>query len=149
MCNPIRELSKYYCSEDSEYASVIMDTGYKLIDVAAECLQRYDYPNDELSIVDLIIDLCTVIMRIKMERNKMTIKACPFCGNVPKQHIDIIELSANEYTLSHHCPHKEGELSVCLNVYGKTKEEVVDLWNHRYSDDCPKGDENDEEKEDE
>lgn len=65
MFNPIRELSKYYCSEDSDYASVVMDTGDKLMDVAAECLQRYDYPNDEQSIVDLIIELCTIIIRIK------------------------------------------------------------------------------------
>lgn len=57
-------------------------------------------------------------------------KACPFCGQVPPVW-DLIELSDGEYTLSHHCPHKEGELSVCMNAYGKTIEEVVDLWNHR------------------
>lgn len=74
MFNPIKELSKYYCSEDSEYASVIMDTGDKLMDVAAECLQRYDYPNDEQSIVDLIIELSETIVRLVKEHEEGGIK---------------------------------------------------------------------------
>lgn len=57
-------------------------------------------------------------------------KPCPFCGQVPRSW-DLIELSDGAYTLSHHCPHKKDALTICLNVYGKTKEEVVDLWNHR------------------
>lgn len=76
MYNPIRKLSNNTCSEDSDYASVVVDTGNKLMDVAAECLQRYDYPNDEQSIVDLIIELCTVIIRIKEEQNDSNITKC-------------------------------------------------------------------------
>lgn len=70
MFNPIKELNKYYCSDDSDYASVIINTGDKLMDIAATYLQQYDYPDDEQSIIDVIIELSDVIIRIKREHDE-------------------------------------------------------------------------------
>lgn len=70
MFNPVKELSKYYCSEDSDYASVIMNTGDKLMDIVATYLQQYDYPDDEQSIIDVIVELSDVIVRIKREHDE-------------------------------------------------------------------------------
>lgn len=71
MFNPVKELRKYYCSEDSDYASVIMNTGDKLMDIAAEYLQQYDYPDDEQSIIDVIVELSDVIVRIMREHDEV------------------------------------------------------------------------------
>ena len=56
-------------------------------------------------------------------------KACPFCGEVPRIW-DFVKLDEC-YTLAHHCPHEGEHLTVCTNVYGRTIEDVVDIWNHR------------------
>lgn len=71
MFNPVKELRKYYCAEDSDYASVIMNTGDKLMDIAAEYLQQYDYPDDEQSIIDVIVELSDVIVRIMREHDEV------------------------------------------------------------------------------
>lgn len=58
-----------------------------------------------------------------------TVKSCPFCGQTPSRW-NFLKLD-DCFTLSHHCPCRDNHLTVCTNVYGKSEEDVVDIWNHR------------------
>ena len=60
-------------------------------------------------------------------------KKCPLCG--AKVVFDDLFLSFNaktgKWAFHHFCG--DGELVSCISVYGKTKEEVIDRWNKRFS----------------
>lgn len=138
MFNPVKELSRYYCDSDSGYADVVMDVCSKLMYATAECLQMYDYPDDDKSITDLVVELSEIIVRLKKEYDEANssgtdttpiAKSCPFCGQTPSIW-DYVQLD-DGFTLSHHCPCRGTHLTICTNVYGETIKDVVDIWNHR------------------
>lgn len=64
--------------------------------------------------------------------NEMHLRSCPYCGTKIKDgYPDVLKLSDGVWSVDHYCDRVDGELSVCIHVYGKTKKEAVDRWNHR------------------
>ena len=60
------------------------------------------------------------------------LKPCPFCGQTIREEFPDFYLhpETHEWHLTHFCRSEEG-LSVCMMIYGNTKEEVIERWNHR------------------
>lgn len=56
---------------------------------------------------------------------------CPFCGaEVKSTYPDLSYITKHDlWIFSHHCNLKNPDLTVCVNVYGKTFEEVLRRWN--------------------
>lgn len=61
----------------------------------------------------------------------MKIKKCPFCGRkIEDRFPHLYEMEEDSWILNHYC-NKGLPLTVVIDVYGATKEEVVDYWNER------------------
>ena len=62
------------------------------------------------------------------------IKPCPFCGKEDNS-INFFDRDNGEriWALSHYCPHSD-ELTIVINVYGNSEEEVIERWNRRNED---------------
>lgn len=64
----------------------------------------------------------------------MEIKKCPFCGSEIKDAFPFLyEMEEGSWLLSHYCE-KGFPLSVTIDVYGASKEKVVEIWNRRWQD---------------
>ena len=61
------------------------------------------------------------------------LKKCPYCGEeVSADFPTVSYIEAHDlWLVSHYCGHEVDTLSVCISVYGKTKEEAIERWNHR------------------
>lgn len=63
------------------------------------------------------------------------LKSCPFCKDEVAQGFPyLFEMSDGEWVYSHCCKHPVGKLSVTIDVYGNTEQEVIDKWNGVYED---------------
>lgn len=60
-------------------------------------------------------------------------KRCPYCGQEIREDYPTIDYIKDHdvWLVSHFCPHEGDDLSVCISVYGKTREEAIERWNHR------------------
>ena len=58
-------------------------------------------------------------------------KPCPFCGEKVEASYPFMFHVENrgKWHFSHYC--KSDDLSVCVDVYGKTEKECIKLWNRR------------------
>jgi hypothetical protein len=66
----------------------------------------------------------------------MKLLKCPFCGKNDEDNeyfTSISEQSKDCWSITHFCREVKDELYCCITVYGKTKEEVIELWNRRAS----------------
>lgn len=62
------------------------------------------------------------------------LKPCPFCGG---EEISISSFKVHgitQYNLSHYCTHADVGLTVAINVYGDSLDEVFEKWNRRQYD---------------
>ena len=61
------------------------------------------------------------------------LKPCPFCGK-NDEFITFFDRHNGErvYDINHYCPHSD--ISIVINIYGKTEEEVAEMWNRRVED---------------
>lgn len=60
-------------------------------------------------------------------------KKCPFCGEkVIFSHPFLLQLSNGRWLLNHYCHLDSDELDVVIDIYGDTKEEVIQKWNRVY-----------------
>ena len=66
-------------------------------------------------------------------RKTMTdkLKPCPFCG----EDNTFIGVNFRGAWLDHHCKRDKDKPSIATTVYGKSKEEVIKMWNRRAEDD--------------
>ena len=58
------------------------------------------------------------------------LKPCPFCGKVEDEH-SVHTRNDGSWVFSHPCDRDDGELTIFISVYGKTKEELINRWNRR------------------
>lgn len=60
-------------------------------------------------------------------------KRCPFCGKEIREGFPTVSyIEAHDvWLVSHYCDHENDDLGVCISVYGKTREEAIERWNHR------------------
>ena len=58
------------------------------------------------------------------------LKPCPYCG-VNDAFIHNYNIEDSRWCLDHYCGHDEDELSIVINIYGKSREEVIERWNRR------------------
>lgn len=59
------------------------------------------------------------------------LRNCPFCKKEVKEYYPYLHFNENmeEWIFSHNCEHTEDAFEVCITVYGKTEQEVIDKWN--------------------
>lgn len=58
------------------------------------------------------------------------LKSCPFCGKVEDVRV-VHQMSDGTWVFSHPCGKEDGELTIFVSVYGRTKGEVIERWNRR------------------
>ncbi len=65
------------------------------------------------------------------------LRDCPFCGaEVIAEYPTLTYLERRGlWNISHYCNHLSPAVSVCIDVYGKTKQECFDKWNGVYHED--------------
>lgn len=56
------------------------------------------------------------------------LKDCPFCNKAVVDDVHYNELN-ERWIFSHYCKTIPNKLSVTIDIYGKSEQEVVDLWN--------------------
>lgn len=58
---------------------------------------------------------------------------CPFCGKgVEDDFLTVSYIEAHKvWLVSHYCDREDNDLTVCISVYGKTREKAIERWNHR------------------
>ena len=72
------------------------------------------------------------------ERSEL--KPCPFCGSTEKPSMMPFG-GRREWNLSHYCPKTEdGYLTTVINIYGKSRDEVIERWNGRSDNEQRKAD---------
>ena len=61
---------------------------------------------------------------------KDKLKPCPFCGqnNIMIHNYD---KENNRWSVDHYCKHDVDDLTIVIDVYGYSREEVVEMWNRR------------------
>ena len=60
-------------------------------------------------------------------------KKCPFClEEVKFAHPYLIQLQNKRWLLNHYCHIDSDELDIVIDVYGDSKEEVIQKWNRVY-----------------
>lgn len=63
------------------------------------------------------------------------LRNCPFCGAEVNAEYPFLmhNEESGHFVLSHFCHQAEleGKLDICIAVYGKTEEEVIEKWNGR------------------
>lgn len=62
-------------------------------------------------------------------------KPCPFCGAKAEARYPFLGPIHNgkTFVFDHHCAQDNG-LTICIQVYGKTEDEVIKRWNGRCED---------------
>ncbi len=60
-------------------------------------------------------------------------KRCPICGKevADEYRLMVFIEERGVWYFSHYCDHEVNELSVSIGVWGKTRAEVIERWNHR------------------
>ena len=60
-------------------------------------------------------------------------KRCPFCGNEVNENYPYFyyHKGLKLWTFSHNCPHTGKDVPISINIFEKTREEVIERWNHR------------------
>lgn len=62
---------------------------------------------------------------------KPELKPCPFCGSKDEPFIMKFD-NGKEWNLSHYCGRDENsEITIVINVWGKSRDEVIERWNRR------------------
>ena len=60
-------------------------------------------------------------------------KTCPFCREQVKlSYPFLIQLSNESWVFNHYCHLDSDALDVVIDIYGDTKEEVIQKWNRVY-----------------
>lgn len=61
------------------------------------------------------------------------LKRCPFCGCEVGDHFPYFYFheGMEVWVLHHNCPHENDDLTLAISVWGNTREEAVERWNHR------------------
>lgn len=60
-------------------------------------------------------------------------KTCPFCREKVKlSHPFLMQLSNGRWIFNHYCHLDSDALDVVIDIYGDTKEEVIQKWNRVY-----------------
>lgn len=59
------------------------------------------------------------------------LKECPFCNKAVDDGYPYLHLNenTNKWIFSHYCKTMPNRLSVTIDIYGESEQEVVDLWN--------------------
>lgn len=65
----------------------------------------------------------------------MKLLKCPFCNKNDEDNKYFTSISQKDdcWSLTHFCRELKDELYCCITVYGKSEEEVIELWNKRAS----------------
>jgi hypothetical protein len=69
-------------------------------------------------------------------KTKKGFKKCPFCGELPRS-ADWCFIYLKEKDVvcwSHYCEEKNAATYNCVSLYGKSKEEIREVWNGRAID---------------
>ena len=61
------------------------------------------------------------------------LKPCPFCRKKVEEGYPYLlyHERMKKWVFNHNCPAPRLELSVCITLYGDTKEEIIERWNGR------------------
>lgn len=85
----------------------------------------------------MLTECCDIAEYIKSLVEKMSLKPCKLCGDVPHEYN--ISTVSDGFVLTHYCSKRicrsASRLERVVTIYGDTREEVIDIWNAGPDDD--------------